>query len=211
VLRAVPREDINVLGQPGTSPSARVRLVAALATPRQGPRPEVVVAKTVRALRSVEWLARHFSLSVLIVTRHPLDILASRLDLGWGVSQDAPLPPPGGEATSELQQMAWQIGSFGGGLAAAASRHPDWEVVRHEDLCRAPEDGFKRICDRFHLQWTDAQQEFLGAANRPGSGWNVHRVAADQPDRWKERLTSTQIEEATQVIEALPGGFGGYC
>ena len=46
----------------------------------------IPVVKDPTALLSTEWLVKHFNLTPVIVTRHPILIVKSLLKLGWGGS-----------------------------------------------------------------------------------------------------------------------------
>jgi hypothetical protein len=164
---------------------------------------------------------------VVVVLRHPLNIVASHVALGWGASgldshhrlrkRDGggvrwaglrwiPDLEPG---ATPLQRLAWQIGLFVGALEAAAQRHPDWIVVSHDDLCTDPPAGFKALCAGLGLPWTDEAAAFLAASDRPGRGLEVRRVAAEQPGKWAWHLAPDQVDEALAVLSGFPDQLFG--
>ena len=174
-----------------------------------------LLVKTVHAPLALEWIASEFEIDVLILLRHPGSILASwiSLDIGeqyvpfaetpavrhlaeeWGVR----LPGP-----DHLEQMIWQIGMLVVALERAAERHPEWVVRTHEQMCVDPIAQFHRLYDDLGLQWNEQTEEFLVDNNRPGKGFRTRRLATDQLDSWKHRLTPDQIRALQRVMSWLP-------
>ena len=61
-----------------------IRMVAAVAVPLHlEPPPEHPVVKSVRLAFALEWVAARWQPSVVVCFRHPLDVVASALDLKW--------------------------------------------------------------------------------------------------------------------------------
>jgi hypothetical protein len=198
--------------------SPRLRLLTWLARPPSVPdRAGQVLVKSVHAPLALEWIGALLHPRMLIVTRHPLNVIASWLELGWGgcALETNPqilgrrgdqwgLPRIGAEA-STLMRLSWEAGLFATALGEAARRHPEWIVASHEDLCLDPGGGFRALFARTGLTWTDAADAFLQEANRPGEGWSGYRVAAEQPERWRRRLTRPQLEEIWSVLSGFRG------
>jgi hypothetical protein len=200
----------------GGRETARLRLAAALAAPLEAdPAATTVVVKTVRAELAVEWIAQRHRPTVLVVERDPRNVLASWIELGfvrdpreaealaavaaqeWGVAA----PDLHG---SLLTRQAFTYAVRAAVLRDALARNADWHVVAHEDLCRAPEEGFAALADRLGLRWDAAARERLTRADRAGTGYATERLAAQQPDRWRSRLTPAQVDEITAVLTAVP-------
>jgi Sulfotransferase family len=167
--------------------------------------------KTVLLPLAVEWLADETNADVLILLRHPGNVLSSwmKLDLNLEYTRldDHPairrqieqkqIPRPGSDP---LERMVWHIGVLDAGLEAAAARHPTWQVRTHEDLCIEPIDKFKRLFDDLGLVWNERVEQYLARNDRPGEGFLTRRVASDQPAAWKQRLTPAQIEVLQRVL-----------
>ena len=197
--------------------TSRLRVVETLAAPPSHRRrvPQVIV-KSVHASLAVEWIAAQRPVKVLVIQRNPFNIVASYTQLGWGDSRldttsqlrdgvaGYSWVPPLEPGASTLSRVAWQIGLFTSALEMAAQRHPEWRVVAHEDLCRDPEGGFRSLCHDLDLGWTAGASEFLAASNRPGAGLVTNRVASEQPDRWRRRLTPDQADEVADVLGRFP-------
>lgn len=172
----------------------------------------VVVCKSVYVPLALEWVAAHTQARPLIVRRHPLNILASWIELGvpaYPIDQDPrvrelvleplglPAPP---EPASHVQLVAWCIGVLDAALLDARSQHRDWIVVSHEELCLDPVGRFRRLFAELHLRWTDAVEQYLSIANRQGEGYVTERISTELPDAWRRRLTAVQIAEAEEVL-----------
>ena len=110
-----------------------------------------VIAKSVHAPLAVEWVTQRFDVDVLVVLRHPANVLASWLELDlpdrdrsldrWPPSRTATrarwhVPSPGPEP---LARMVWQLGLFTASLEEAAARHPRLAgACARRAVCRSP-------------------------------------------------------------------------
>jgi hypothetical protein len=188
------------------------------AGPEAGPRPTGrIVAKSIHAQLATEWLATQFDLDVLILLRHPANVLASWLEMNlkdarnstletrpeirarylepWGV----PLPGP-----DPVERMSWRIGLLTAAIEDASSRHPDWHLRTHESLCTDPTAEFRRLYADLGLAWGEGAQAFLDEHNAPGSGFTVRRVAAELSDSWRQRLDDRQLATLRRTLAQFP-------
>jgi hypothetical protein len=202
--------------QPGAT--LRLRAVRALAQPDPLPRrtPRHVIVKSAHGPLAVEWIAARFRPLVVVVVRHPLNIVASWMELGWGGCSldtnpkiierymrrwDLPALPP---TCSRLSRVSWEVGLLLSVLRSSAEAHPEWRLVSHERLCSDPAGQFRELYTALGLDWTDEADLHLRRSNRAGTGLNTMRVAADQPDRWRKRLTGDQVREISGVLASFP-------
>ena len=174
-----------------------------------------VMVKSVHAPLALEWIHARLRPRMVVVLRHPLNTIAGWLDLGWGGCSLATNPlvrdrfagrfglPVLGAGTSRLQEATWEIGLFTTVLEDAVARHPDWVASSHDALCLDPAAGFRRLFADLGLTWTEGAEAFLRASDRPGSGFDTYRVAAEQPERWRTRLTSAQLDEIWAVLSPI--------
>jgi len=201
--------------------STRLRVIGALASLPPAPLAErpgdpPVLVKSVHASLAAEWIVTRWRPKVVVVLRHPLNVVASHVALGWGPSglDSHPLlhqglvavpwvPPLDAEATP-LQRLAWQVGVFISALESAVQRNPGWLAVSHEALCADPPGGFKGLCAGLGVPWTGEAAGFLAASDRPGKGLETRRVAAEQPSNWSRQLSAAQVDEAVGVLSAFP-------
>lgn len=211
-LKAVGTRTVDrlVTGTGDLRHEAALRVLAAAppARPRGNDRP--VVVKTVHANFSLELVASHFD-HVVVVRRDPRNAVASWLDLGWEVAryEDDPgvtdrvitpaglTPPPTGDRATD---MAWAYVLLDHHAAAAAATHPEWTTVGHEALCVEPIEVLRGVYDRVGLTWTSAVEAAVADADRAGDGYDTRRHRAEQPDRWKERLTESQLSSIESVL-----------
>src|SRR5581483_4630914 len=171
-----------------------------------------VVAKSIHAQLALEWLSSTFDVEVLVLLRHPANVLASWLGMNLKDSRNAtletsarvhsrfvrrwgvPLPGPG-----RLEQMCWRIGLLTAALDEVLARHPEWHCRVHEELCTDPPRQFRSLFDELGLDWTPATAEYLDRHDQPGSGFTVERRASELPDAWQRRLDDDQLRTLRRV------------
>lgn len=203
---------------PHPEATLRLQAVRALARPDPLPRrtPRHVIVKSAHGPLAVEWIAARFRPRVVVVVRHPLNVIASWSELGWGGCSldtnpkiverfvrrwDLPALPP---TCSRLSRVSWEVGLFLSVLRSSAEAHPDWRLVAHERLCSDPAGQFQELYTALGLEWTDEADLHLRRSNRAGTGLNTTRIAADQPERWRKRLTGDQVREISSVLDSFP-------
>jgi hypothetical protein len=197
-------------------------LAAALRTavpPVADTRARHVVAKSVQCPLAVEWIAHEFDPRVVVLFRHPLNTIASWRDMGfvasgarnprehavltevaaarWGVG-----PPP--VDAPDMAQHAFEFGVLTNALADAVARHPEWIVARHEDLCIDAPTRLRELGERVGLEWDDAADRFVRESDREGAGFATTRVAREQADRWRDRLSAEDVDAIRAVLHAFP-------
>jgi hypothetical protein len=215
--RAGPTERWNAFcaEQPRVTPRLRaVSALAAVPSPRDPAAP--VVVKSAHASFAAEWIAARFQPQVVVVLRHPFNVVASWTELGWGgcgldrnprIVQrylrrwSLPALPP---SCSRLTRVSWEIGLHLTVLRSMAEEHPDWVAVRHEDLCLDPAGRLRALCTAVGLEWTDEAGIHLRQSNRAARGLVTMRVAEEQPERWRTRLTADQVQESAATLELFP-------
>lgn len=177
--------------------SARVRLV-----------------KSVHSVLSAGWLSRRMRVRVVLLLRNPFSLYASyqrlrmpdayrhvlhqagvrEMLLQHGLGQD--IPRSYDEAViQQLMFMLWWC-------FQQQDDHPDWLVVSHDRLCRAPAEEFASMFDALGLTWTANVSETLEAHNRKGSGFSTQRVTAEQPRRWRGELDAATIARIADAAHA---------
>jgi hypothetical protein len=186
--------------------------------PRPGPAPTVpVVAKSIHAQLSLEWIANEFDITTLVLLRHPANVLASWMEVQlkdgrnstlesdpevrsrytdrWGVA------PPGDEP---IERMSWRIGLLVAALEEAVSRHPEWHVRTHEQLCTDSVATFRTLYADLGLEWCDATERFLVDNDTPGEGFDTKRVASELSSSWQRRLDDDQLATLRRILAGFP-------
>jgi hypothetical protein len=200
--------------------SPRLRIVNATATPLTAPRtgaPRTVIVKSVNATFALDWITQRFDPTVVVVERHPLNVIASWRELGWAPPQgpmydalrdygrshwDVELPDA--HSGSDVARVAASCGVLCAALDEAAIARAERISVRHEDLCRDPVDGFAALAATAGLEWTDASAAFVRATDEPGEGYATRRIAETQPDAWRRRLDEATLGEVRAVLDRFP-------
>ncbi|MEW9529027.1 sulfotransferase domain-containing protein [Microbispora sp. NPDC049125] len=130
------------------------------------------------ALLSAAWFAGRLGCRVIVLVRDPVSFVASWRRLGWTVDfgellsqplllRDHPcvegLSPVAGSEDRVLKAAAlWKVARQVTGDVAA--RTPGVRVVRYEDLCAAPLDGFRDLYAWCDLPWTERAARRVAAA-----------------------------------------------
>ncbi len=210
--RTPDSERIAALDTTDPHETLRTRVVEGLAIPLHPERRvEHPVVKSVRLSYALEWVAARWGPSVVVCRRHPLDVIASALDLGWDVRPematrfaryDIPLPDQDNVAAC----TAWWVGLQMSALDDAVRAHPEYHTVDHAELCSDPLGSFRRLAASVGLVWTSGVEEYIVATDRPGSGYAVNRVASEQNGRWRERLSVADARAAVRVLRQFPIG-----
>lgn len=193
-----------------------LKVLVSLARPPSRPvGSELVVVKSVHAQLALEWLASRFGPRVLVVLRHPFNTIASWLEFGWGgcyldthpkvrerfaARWGLPDVPAG---RSLVSAVTWEVALFTSVLQAGVDDHPDWLAVTHESLCTDPIGGFQKVYADLGLTWNRDAERFVRESNRAGTGYETARVAAEQPDRWKRRLSREQVREIWSLLSRI--------
>jgi hypothetical protein len=176
-----------------------------------------VVAKSIHSELAIEWVASEFDVDVLILLRHPANVLASWIDVNLKDSRNSTLEtrpeirsryldawgvrPPG---TDPVERICWRICLLSAVLEDAARRNPSWFVRTHEDLCVDPVAKFRALCVDLDLEWSTRREEYLVSHNTPGDGFKLRRVAADLPNSWEHRLDDAALETLVRVLGWFP-------
>ncbi len=176
-----------------------------------------VVAKSIHAQMTLEWLDREFDITPLILLRHPASVLASWLEVGlkegrYTTLESRPeiraryldrwdVPPPGPDP---VETLSWRIGLLIAVLEEIVARNPTWQMRTHEQLCTDSVATFRTLFDDLGLEWTDATAEYLVDHNVPGEGFQIRRVASDVVGSWQTRLDDAQLSTLRRVLGRFP-------
>ncbi|MEP6625568.1 MAG: hypothetical protein ABJC79_14070 [Acidimicrobiia bacterium] len=196
--------------------SPGLKVISALAVPREATTGNRhVVAKSVRAEWNVEWIVDRFGPEVVVVERHPLNVLASWSELGFGKDGRA-IPGLGRVALRRwglvapavdaplIERQAFVYGIGATALHEAAERNPRWLRVRHEQLCLDPVPSMRTLVGRIGLEWGSQTEQYLAESDREGSGYHTQRKAEEQPERWRTRLTPEHVETILATLARFP-------
>jgi hypothetical protein len=148
---------------------------------------------------ALEWVAAEFDPAVVVVWRHPFNLVPAWIEQGWTYADKAvataavrarfentsvwPPPEPG------VRAAAWSACAESVLLSEIATRHDDWIVLSHETQTLDASKAFVHLYERLGLTWTDEVERALATSDRPGSGYATNRPAAEEAQRWRARLS----------------------
>ncbi|NNN16720.1 MAG: hypothetical protein HKL82_12825 [Acidimicrobiaceae bacterium] len=175
-----------------------------------------IAVKSVYTCFCLDWLVEEYDPKVIIIQRNPLNVISSWRELKIPAFDLMTRPelirlyadryegPPPTLEDSPLTRMAWQVGLTTTAMGDSLDRHPGWVVANHEDLCVEPAKKFKALFEKVGVPWSEDVEAYLEKSNRPGEGLKPVRVTSEQVDRWKSRLTASEVEEINSVLARFP-------
>ena len=187
-------------------------------SPRPGPAPSApVVAKSIHAQLALDWIAHEFDVTTLVLLRHPANVLASWMETQLKDSRNSTLEtrpdvrtrytdrwgvaPPGDEP---VEKVSWRIGLLIAALEEAVSRHPEWHVRTHEELCADPVAAFRTLFADLGLEWSRTTEQYVIDNDTPGEGFETRRVASELRDSWQTRLDADQVATLRRTLARFP-------
>ncbi len=182
------------------------------------------------AVFSAPWFSRCLGCRVVVTIRHPAAFASSLKRLDWpfdftNLLQQQPLMQRWLEPFREemlsmhandilgqgalLWRMVYQA------VDAMQQEHSGYLLVRHEDLSLEPVEGFKRLYQQLHLDFTPrAEQAVLASSSAENpkelSKKRVHAVRLDSRSNlhnWKRRLSPEEIQRIKQLTGDLAARF----
>jgi hypothetical protein len=178
---------------------------------------ERVVAKSVHLQLALEWLVDQFDVEVLVLRRHPANVLASWMGMNLRITNstiletrpdiraryvdrwDVPLPGP-----DRIEQLSWRIGLLTAAVEEALANNPKLHVRHHEALCADPVNEFRSLFDELGLAWTGGTEEYLLAHDSPGEGFTDFRVASELSGAWQTKVDDQQLATLRRVLGWFP-------
>jgi hypothetical protein len=183
------------------------------------------------AVFSAEWFADRLGCRVVIVVRHPAAVVASLKRLEWRAPLAALWRQPAlvdrwlTPFRKELQDaeedprfrrdLVWSNAVLWRFIHAAVStyvqRRPDFTVITHEALSRAPEVEYSALYDLLGLDATEPVLAVVSASSRPGNPTELdvrsrHGVRVDSRaniGNWRHRLSPSEVERIRALTEPI--------
>ena len=171
------------------------------------------------ALFSAEWLQRRYDAHVVVTVRNPIAFAGSIKRLNWQfkfktlLSQGPLMRDWLNPFESEMRRcrdndvdvveqgiVLWN--ALHHAIAELRDRHPEWSVVRHEDLARDPGPGFEDLYRACDLRWDASVADAVAGFSTADTGkelpmWkhgSVKRDSKNATETWKLRLTDEEVE-----------------
>jgi len=173
----------------------------------------VLIAKTVRAAFSVNWLAARYEPTVLLIERNPVDVALSLCERGDPLGPPHPhiiehyveangFPEYVGAAPYE-ERAAWWTGLLMTVLEQRAAANPSWVVTVHEVLSSAPEQELRRLSVQLGLRWSHRAVRAVREHNAPGEGYATRRTAIQLQAKWTRHPVS-RVQGVLAVLALFP-------
>jgi len=167
------------------------------------------------AFFSSDWLATRHDCDVLVLVRHPASFIASIKRKNWSFDFNnflnqkdlmSILNPFEGEIKNIISEnlnvidqgiLLWRI--FAYMTIRYQSSHPDWMVIKHEELITDPIGNFKIIFKHFNLDYSSHVDSYLKKTisnNNPREVTktiDIHRDINSIGKLWTSRLTKDEI------------------
>lgn len=176
---------------------------------------QVVIKDPTASLMSA-WIARQFDVQILFVMRHPCGFASSLEALHWKLDVDRLLNQETlmqdhledfRDVLNRAKDDKWLTrGALWGAIHTVFARqmqsHPDWRLVKYEDLCRDPLRQFENLAQEFGLelnQPTRQKIEALSAIDSTDSG-STQRKSRLMPDIWQQRMSQGEIDAVMGVV-----------
>jgi Sulfotransferase family len=186
-----------------------------------------VLLKDPIAFFSTEWLVDRFEFRPVILVRHPAGFASSLIRLGWAYDFNAMASQPlllehllsdyaadihrfAAEPQPLIDQavLLWRI--FTHTAARWAAEHPDWHVLRYEDIADDPAQQFQRLYEDLGLSWTETARQLVSdysTASDPGSSQpsgkgGTKRDSAATRKIWTTRLNEVQLAKIRTGVSA---------
>lgn len=178
------------------------------------------------AVFSTPWFAKRLKCHEVITVRHPAAFASSLKRLNWPFNfQDLLAQPllmrdhlePYREEMRSIQAddvigqaaLLWTL--IYRSVDATRNSHPDFLIVRHEDLSRDPIPGYRSLYAALGLEFTPrVEKTILNSSSsenpRETSRKNIYDTKLDSRasvDNWKKRLTVEEIERVRKMTEEV--------
>lgn len=192
---------------------------------------DVALLKDPLALFSTEWLAERHGVQPVLVVRGPVSFVGSLKARQWAfdfrhwLDQPAlmsdlladyaePIAAQVAAPGTIVEQGILQWNAFYSVVDRFRTRHPDWIVVRYEDLARAAADEVPRLYERLGLQFGGPQRAELERLTSGGDGGgssaiDVRRDSAAALETWRDRLTAEELHAVREATAEVAGRFYG--
>ncbi|MEW6401820.1 MAG: sulfotransferase [Chloroflexota bacterium] len=178
------------------------------------------------AVFSTPWFAEKLNCQVVITVRHPAAFASSLKRLNWPFDfhnlLDQPALMRDHLEADRAEMEAVPADDVIGGAALlwrlihriihlTCNLHPDFKVVRHEDLSLDPVGGYKSLYESLGLNFTEKVKNIIlnsSSSENPTelSKKKKHSVKLDSLanlENWKKRLTAEEITRIRKITEPV--------
>lgn len=175
--------------------------------------------KSVHSFLSLPFLMKNLDFIPLIIVRHPCAVIHSMKSIGMPdinrqVFNDPkirqvflkPYMTEISKLKSDYEYAGLQIGIFHYILNTYTKKYK-YSCIKHEDLVLDPINKFKSLFEDLNLGWKPEIEKKLMEKNKEGSGYDLHRDVSTVNEKWKLKLTGSEIEEINNGYSIFPDLF----
>jgi len=175
-----------------------------------------VVIKDPTASLMSEWIAKQFNAQVLFIMRHPCGFASSLEALDWKLGVNSLLCQDAlmrdyldgfREVLIRARNDKWLTrGAIWGAIHTVFSRqlecHPDWRLLRYEDLCADPLGQFVTLTEEFGLDLNHRTRQKIEARsfNNSTDSGSTRRNSRLMPDIWRKRMSPGEIDAVMGIV-----------
>ncbi|EKE43133.1 hypothetical protein OCGS_2724 [Oceaniovalibus guishaninsula JLT2003] len=182
-------------------------------------RPRILI-KEVASFVSLEWVVARWDPEVLIILRHPAAYAASVQAMDQNRQEmtrfqrlraDPYLRAgPLADLHDHLAGIDDPLGAIAASWAirtrtvmqARRQRHPDWRVIRYEDLAGNPVTEFRMLYDALGLEWSAGTERWIGERTRSDAPATATiRKSSDRIRSWKTAFSDRDIARLRAVLD----------
>jgi hypothetical protein len=181
-----------------------------------------VLLKDPFAVFSTPWFAERLSCRVVITVRHPAAFASSLKRLNWPfdfgdlLSQPLLMRDHLGPYREEMQAvreddvigqaaLLWKL--IYSSVHAARGLHPEFILVRHEDIARDPVPAFRDLYQSLNLEFTPRVEKVILNSSSSENPVELSRTKAHgfkldsraSIDLWKKRLSPEEIDRVRNI------------
>jgi hypothetical protein len=171
------------------------------------------------ALMSTEWLAQKFNCDVVALIRHPAAFVASLKVKNWTHSFDhfweqkdlmEKLSPFAADIEKFVKTppdiieqgiLLWNIDYYI--LDQYRKNHPDWIIIKHEDLSIDPVGEYMKIYQKLDLHFGKDVENKIKESSSASKAGHLKRDSKKNIHTWKKRLTEEEIERVIKGTESV--------
>lgn len=174
---------------------------------------------------SAEWFAKTHHTAVIITIRHPAAFVASLKVKNWFFDfyNLAEQPDLMQRLSPELQNQVIQYSKKRPDIIDTGicmwniihhvalqykEKHPDWMMVRHEDLSDYPVEEFKKMFERLEIPFTSYLEKKILNSTQSETTDILKRNAGENKESWRKRLTESEIEKVLKETKEIASEFG---
>lgn len=197
---------------------------------RQIHRPKKTIFVEPTGLMSAEWFAKRYQTPVIVLVRHPAAFVSSLKKLDWGFNfthltqQKLLMERFFSEYATEMEQAPKRPDIVGMSILlwkllyhvvdVYRKDHPDWIVLRHEDLSADPIGQYAALYGKLGLEFTPECRKIVylhssgeGGGEFDGKKDKSIRNSAEVIKIWKKRLTPDEIKRIRDNTEPVASRF----